>query len=94
MPKADNFGNIAPCSKWQGEGKDDLPGYQYNPGSESPFHIWDFPCVTYDINNPTSQKEAMKAAKLMGLEQMMEINKELEKDAAMESFRKSVQRDD
>ena len=89
---ADNFGNVAPCSKWQGEGKDELPGYRYNPGAESPFSEWDFPCVTYDVNNSTSQKEAMKAAKKMGLEEMMKISKEIEMEEQKEAFRKSVQR--
>lgn len=94
MTTADDFGGVAPCSKWQGEGKDELPGYRYSPGADSPHDMWDYPCVTYDANNETSQKEAMKAAKKMGIEQMNKLNKELEQEMAKEKFKAAVQRED
>ena len=90
--KGDNFGDLHPCSKWQGEGKDDLPGVQYAPAAETGFSKWDFPCVTYDANNKTSKKEAMQAALKMGVEEMNNLRKEIEMDYKKEKFREAVQR--
>lgn len=92
--KGDQYGDICPCSKWQGEGKDELPGFRYSPGKETGFSEWDFPCVTYDKNNPTSKKQAMKAALDMGVNEMIKVRKEIEREEKLESFRKSVQRTD
>lgn len=90
--KGDQFGDVHPCSKWQGEGKDEQPGFRYAPAAETGFSEWDFPCVTYDPRNKTSKKEAMKAALKMGVEEMTNVRQEIEKEIQVEKFKESVQR--
>lgn len=90
----DNAGDIRPCTKWQGEGKDDLPGYKYEPGPQSGFSSWDFPCVTYDPMNASSKKSAMEAALSTGIEELNKMRKELKEEQIKAEFKSTVQRED